>query len=415
MFRPVAISLSPNAEKDDILLALKHLFYPFNFIKGKSIKSLEQWFRNNFKSTSAVSFDSGRASLYAILKGLRIEKGDEVIIQPFTCVALPNAITSIGAKPIYADIEEENFSFNIKDLEKKISEKTKAIIVQHTFGIPQNIKKIVEIAKKHKLFVVEDCAHIINTAWENKLGTFGEAAFFSFGRDKAFSSVCGGMAITNNAELGEKIKNFQKEREFPSFFWTFQQIFHPVAFSLILPLYNFFSLGKVMLVILQKLHLLSMPVSNNEKKGKYLSLSIKRMPNSLADMAYNQLKKHYKFNKKREEISAIYIKEFHDSNLIISYSKKIPFLRFPCLVDGRDEILKRFRKKGIYLGKWYSEIIDPKGSDLNKAYYKKGSCPKAEEIAERILNLPCYPTMRAKDARKIVLLLNKYANQRNKK
>src|SRR5437899_576254 len=83
-------------------------------------------------------------------------------------------------------------------------------IVQHTFGIPTDMEKILALAKKHKLFIVEDCAHTIGGELKNKkLGTFGDASFFSLGRDKAFSSVFGGMAITNSKKTGERLMTFQ--------------------------------------------------------------------------------------------------------------------------------------------------------------------------------------------------------------
>lgn len=412
MEKPIAISLSPNTENEDIFLALKLLFSPWRYFGTDGIESLEKWFKEYFKTSFAVSFNSGRAALYAILNVLKIKKGDEVIIQSFTCVALPNAIIAAGAKPIYVDIKND-LTINLDDLKKKITKKTKAIIVQHTFGIPADITKIVKIGKSKKITIIEDCAHVIGETYKSrKIGIFGKAAFFSFGRDKAFSSVSGGMVITNDQRLGDKLTLFQKELDNPSFFWALQQLFHPIAFYFILPLYNFFSSGKIILVFLQKLHLLSFPVSQKEKEGAKQSFMIKKFSNSLAYLILSQLKKIEKYNQKRKEIGDFYIQNLKGISLIVPYKKSIPFLRFPILIENRDAVMDFFKKQKIYLGKWYSEIVDPKGVILERVFYRKGSCPRAEFIAEKIINLPCYPTMKFLEAEKIISLLIKYVKNR---
>ena len=409
MKRPIAISLSPNAQGKDVWLSFKKIFFPWNYFRGNHVRLLEQWFRQYFNASFAVSFASGRSAFLAILKALDIKEGDEIIIQPFTCVVVPNMIVSIGAKPVYVDIDN-SLTMDTIDLERKITGKTKAIVAQHTFGISSNMEAIFKIAKEYKIPVIEDCAHIIGATYKGKkLGSLGTASFFSFGRDKAFSSVFGGVALTNEELLGKKIRVFQKKQRNPSFFWVMQQLFHPIAFYFILPVYNFFYLGKVILVLFQRLHLLSFPVDSKEKQGKISPDSIKKLPNVLTCLALFQLKRLNEFNKKREEISKIYIKEITNKNIDFPSKNNIPFLRFPVLINNRDEIFDKFKKKGIYLGQWYSNIIDPKGSDLRKINYQRGSCPNAEFIAKRIINLPTYINLKDKDIKKIVKLLNNYA------
>lgn len=402
MSRPIAISLSPNAEKKDVLLALKHIFLPWGFFSNNNVKLLEQWFRQYFKVSYAVSFLSGRAALLSILKALKIKQGDEIIIQSFTCAVVPDMIISLGAKPVYTDINN-SLTMDAEDLEKKITEKTKALILQHTFGASGDLTRILRIAKKHKLYIIEDCAHGVGHFYKNKkLGTFGTASFFSFGRDKAFSSVFGGMAITNSESLGKEIRLFQKRLKNPSFFWIYQQLFHPLAFYFILPLYDFFSAGKVILFLLQKLKLLSFPVAESEKKGKININVIKKLPNPLASLALSQLKKLKQYNKKREDISSIYIKKLDSLNYIFPYKNSGPYLRFPLFTERRADLIKFLKKRKIYIGTWYSNIIDPEGSDFNRIYYKKTLCPKAEYFAKTIINLPTYPTMKASDVKKVI-------------
>ncbi|MDP3988467.1 MAG: DegT/DnrJ/EryC1/StrS aminotransferase family protein [Candidatus Levybacteria bacterium] len=406
MKRPIAISLSPNTQNSDILASLSILFSPWKVIDGDSVRLLEQWFHQFFDASFAVSFVSGRGALYAILKSLGIGEGDEILLQSFTCVAVPNSVIATGAVPIYVDINN-SLTINIKELEKKITQKTKAIIVQHTFGIPADINRIMEIAKKHKIKVIEDCAHSLGIEYlGKKLGSFGDAAFFSFGRDKCFSSVFGGVALTNNETLGKKLQIFQKQQGNIPFFWTIQQLLHPISFFFILPLYNFFSLGKVILVILQSFNLLSFPVTKEEKSAKMSKNLLKRMPNGLAYLAFLQLGKIKNYNKRRKDISKVYLSALDKSEFKIPCQKQLAFLRFPIFSEKRDKIIFSLKRKGIYVGKWYSEVIDPKGVDFEKIYYRAGSCPNAEFLAKRIINLPTYPLMTTKDAKNITEIIN---------
>lgn len=408
----IAISLSPNTKKEDVLLALKLLFSPWRFFEGESIRLLEQWFRQYFDVPYAVSFNSGRSALYAILKTLGISAGDEVIIQSFTCVAVPNSIIWTGATPVYTDIAA-SLTMDPDSLKKKITKKTKAIIAQHTFGIPTDMLPIIDIAKKHNLFIIEDCAHGIGIDYKNKKqGMFSDAAFFSFGRDKAFSSVFGGMVITGSKRFGKKLRTFQRQLRQSSFIWTVRQLLHPLVFSFILPLYDFFSIGKIILVILQKLRILSFPVSYKEKIGKSKPTFVGELPEPLACLALAQIRKIKEFNKHRIDISNYYLNQLKGFDFDIPCKEPIPFLRFPILCQDQDraQVLNFFKKNKIYLGDWYSNIIDPKGVDFSKIGYEKDSCPKASYYAQKIINLPTYPTMTINDAKKVTDLLKKYVS-----
>src|SRR3989338_6812839 len=172
-FKPVSISLSPNKEKDDILLALKLLFKPWQWqsqkpaIAGNSDRRLENEFKSYLGLKNAISFNSGRSALMAILHGLKNGdpflakglEGREILLQAFTCNATANPIIWSGFKPVYVDCNEQTFNINTYDLRKKITPNTKAVLVQHTFGIPANIDEILNICSQYNLILIEDCAH----------------------------------------------------------------------------------------------------------------------------------------------------------------------------------------------------------------------------------------------------------------
>lgn len=410
MKRPLVISLSPNTEKEDVFAALRMFFSPFQYKKGNAIKSLEQLLTTTLATKNVTLFASGRAALFAIFSSMSIGKGDDVLLQAFTCIVVPNAIIASGARPIYVDINKD-LTLDISDLKKKITKKTKAILLQYTFGIPSDITEIEKLAKQHNIFIIEDCAHVLGDTFRGKkLGTFGDAGFYSLGRDKPFSSVFGGIAVTNNDALAEKIKSLHKNLPFPTYRWIAQQLFHPLAFFLILLLYPLGSLGKVFLVFLQKIHALSLPVTAEEKKGKQRKELMKKMPNALAYLALVQLKRMKQFNAHRQLLASYYLSALQNTQYIPVNTSILSYLRFPIVTKNRDAVFRYLKKHGIYLGNWYANTIDPKGSDFVSVFYAKGSCTSAEALADIIINLPTYPTCSLSDAKRIVQLLKTYDN-----
>lgn len=405
MKKLIATALSPNTQKDDIKLAFKLLFSPKIWIKGEAPEILENTFKDWLPAKYAFTFVSGRACLYVILSALNLQKNDEVLLQAFTCAVVPEAILWAGAKPIYVDIDSETLNISLADLEKKITPKSRVLIVQHTFGLPALLPELLAIAKKHHLFIIEDCAHSLGTKFENeKTGTFGDAAFFSFGRDKVISSVWGGMIATNNADLAAKILEFQKKAKYPKKWWLIQQLLHPLILGLIKSTYNFFYLGKIILAALKKLQVISGPVDSQ-------NTSPFKMPNALALLALNQFKKLEKFNNHRRALADLYNRELKDLDFKIipspDKSANHIYLRYTVLTEKADELRKKAKKENIYLGDWYSTAISPPGTDYEKIYYRPESCPVAEKIAPQTLNLPTHINISENDALRIIEFLKK--------
>jgi perosamine synthetase len=382
MIKPISISLSPNTEADDVWLAFRLLFQPWKWGSGKAISGLEQEF-------GGVSFNSGRSAFMAILEGLELEKGDEVLLQAFTCNAVPNPVIWSGFKPVYVDCNEE-YNIDAEDLEKKVSLKSKVVVVQHTFGIAADMDRIMEVCKRHNLILIEDCAHALGATYKgNKVGTFGKAAFFSFSRDKVISSVYGGMAVTNDRGLEQKLRAFQERAGYPATFWVFQQLLHPVLMNIvILPTYSI--IGKYALVALQKLSVLSMAVHRKEKQAEQPGYFPKRMPNALAILAVYQLKKLDRFNAHRREIARIY-----------GPVKEGIYLRYPVQSERAHDIIKKAWKKNILIGDWYTSPLAPAGTNLKAMQYKMGSCPNAERLAKTTYNLPTHIRVSKKQAQQL--------------
>lgn len=422
-FTPISTALLPNAEFDDIKLALK-LFLPWNWNKwrdGEEISELENKFKEYFGVKHAISFSSGRVGLYAILKSLISQypisniQYPEVVTQAYTTIAIPNAIKWAGMNPVYADIKEETYNIDPDKIEAKITPNTKAIIVQHTFGIPAEMDKISEICKRHNLFLIEDCAHSLGAEFGGKkIGAFGGAAFFSFGRDKIISSTSGGMAITNDDELAKKIRNFQNSLGFPPRKWIFRQLAHPLVFWCSLPIYYFFNLGKYFIFFTQKLGLIRRAYSKEEKAGIMDEKFLYKLPNALAVLVLSQFKKLKRFNEHRRKLAEIYQNSFQYDNTYyhtglkvskIQLSGKPVFLYYTIQTECRDELLKFASKNHIILGDWFPGALGPKGINEEKFGYKKGDCPIAEKVGLKSINLPTNVKTAEYDAKKVVAVV----------
>lgn len=404
--RVISASLSPNTEIDDVVAAVKQLCSPLLWKNGKAIGVVETWFRTFLNASTVASFDSGRSALLALLASFGIHRGDEVIVQAFTCVAVPNAVLWSGATPIFADIDA-SLNIDPQVLSKHVTPRTKAIIVQHTFGVAASMDKILSFAKKHKLLVIEDCAHSLGVSYSGKkVGTFGDAAFFSFGRDKVLSSVWGGMAVIHDGderkEARENLKQYQSQLAMPSNAWIAQQLLHPIVFSNIIPLYNS-GIGKLLLVLLQKLHLISFPVTSVELRG-IQPTSAKKYPNALASLMSRQLSKLTRYSNARAEIVSYYATSLKDKGFVFAkHEKNIPLLRFPLFIKNRDVIMRQAKASGMLLGNWFSHVIDPVNCDMTRIGYSMGSCPYAEKVAGEIINLPTRISLA--QARRIVTFL----------
>ncbi len=177
------------------------------YICGKHNKALQEEFAQFCGCKRAVALNSGTDALHLALRALDIGAGDEVITTAFTFVATTEAIGIVGATPIFADIDPDTFNLDWREIESKITPRTKAIIPVHLYGQPANMPKIMEIAKKHNLYVIEDCCQAIGAEIAGqKVGTFGDIGCFSFFPTKNLGAFGdGGMATTNSDAFADRM------------------------------------------------------------------------------------------------------------------------------------------------------------------------------------------------------------------
>lgn len=186
--------------------------------KGKYINEFEERFSKYCGAKHGIACSNGTVAIHLALASLGIKAGDEVIIPTFTMIATVNPVTYTGAKPVLVDSEPKTWNIDSSKIEKKITPKTKAIMVMHTYGHPCDMDPIREIAEKHDLYLLEDAAEAHGAEYKGKkVGALGDAGCFSFYANKILTTGEGGMVVTNDDKIAEMARllrdqAFEKKR-----------------------------------------------------------------------------------------------------------------------------------------------------------------------------------------------------------
>ncbi len=398
----ISISLSPNVQKQDIFLASKLLFSP-NKINGGAIAEFTNKFKEKVGLESAWTLNSGRSALMLLLRSLSLDSDDEVLLQAFSCNAAVNPILWTPAKPVFVDIDD-SYNIDPEDLLRKITAKSKVVIVQHTFGVPARMDEIMKICKEKNLFLIEDCAHSLGAKYKEKtVGTMGDASYFSFGRDKVISCVYGGLLSVKDEKLAKKINEKYEDLEFPSTSWTIQQLLHPILMSFVVKTYAS-GFGKALLVLFQKIGLLSKAVTKGERIGIKPKYFPYKLPDALARLAITQLSRIDEFNEHRNKIASLYEAFFMSSGF--EYTKRNDevnpnFYRFTLRHKKAHDIIKTCWKNNLLIGDFYTSVLIPNGTDLSIFGYQEGSCPRAQIASQETFNLPTHINIGEVDAKYI--------------
>lgn len=187
---------------------------PFSFNGGPIVQKLEKKWSKYYGTRYSISLNSATSCLFASIGALRIGFGDEVIVSPYTMTACAVAPLIYGAIPVFADVEKDTGCIDPASIEKKITKRTKAIILVHQFGFPANMKKILEIAKRKNIKIIEDCAQAHGAKYRGKLvGTFGDIGIFSLNVNKTIQSGEGGICITNSKEISKRLRLIRNHGE----------------------------------------------------------------------------------------------------------------------------------------------------------------------------------------------------------
>lgn len=409
----VFIGSIPNNTEEDLKI-VKELLKNSNKAKG-SRKILQNEFEKEFPSHNIFLFNRGREAFSFFFKNIPLTENDEVIVQAFTCVAVVAPILWSNAKPVYVDIDKDTLNINFENLRKAISDKTKVIIIQHTFGNladMEAIRKIVEEvnrkrSRERKILIVEDCAHLFST--ENNLGKYSDAFLFSFAQDKAISCTQGAMIavrknFANSQLLQKDFKNVPELKKKDAFYnaryislWSKIKKYY---FIMNIPKLHF-SVGKFLILFFRALGLIKKQASQNS----LTYTGIYKLSDIQAFLLLPQLSSIKEINNHRSHIFTLFSQGLKEEFRFLS--KYEPLLRYPVLLSNHKQIKEELKLKNIIVGRWYTSPIFPlEWKDLSKVLYTKGSCPVAEYCCENILNLPMNLEVTDEVARDIVWILN---------
>ena len=200
--------LSATLRMADVILAARALMHPGTRSGGEGLQRLARSVKARFSVAHAGFYMGGRASLCAVVRALGLTPGDEVLIPAFTCQCVVNALRYEGIEPVYVDIELDTYGMDASLVERALTGKTRAILIQHTFGMPgRDLENLLALARGRGLYVIEDCAHATGGRWRGKLlGTLGDIGFFSSERSKIINTIHGGFVITDNPEIGRRLE-----------------------------------------------------------------------------------------------------------------------------------------------------------------------------------------------------------------
>ena len=196
----------------DAARALALAARPRRLIDGPAIERYESELARRVGAEFAVSFAAGRIALYGMLRHLGVGAGDEVIVPLPTHIVVTNAVKYLGATPVYADCRMTDFNVDPERAAALIGPNTKAMLVQHTFGIPGDMEALLALAGEHGVPLIEDCVHALGATWRGRpVGGIGAAGFFSTEETKIISTTMGGAGVTSDPQLAEGLRAFQRE------------------------------------------------------------------------------------------------------------------------------------------------------------------------------------------------------------
>jgi len=387
----------------DCLVALRYLVDPRQLVQGPAIAEYEQAFASLIGVRYAYSFCHGRVGLYGLLCGLGIGPGDEVLLQVPTHIVVANAIRFTGATPIYVDCCLDTYNIDLEQAEQRITPRTKALVLQHTFGIPVDLDAALNLVRRHGLTLIEDCVHALGATYDGRpVGSFGHAAFFSSEETKTISTTMGGMVVTDDAALAAQLAAFQ-QRCAPQSWWQ------AASYLLKLVLYHWMTephvhqYTRAIYEFFGKRNPLPQPTSDEETKGSRPANYEQRFSNGQAAIASRQLRRLETNVAHRRATAMAYSAQLSEQGFDVPHPParaQSSFVRYPVWVDD-PEMTRRVVARYATVGTWFSsvleEAISPACGD-----YEMGSCLRAEKAARHLINLPTNPRINEQDIEMIV-------------
>ena len=381
----------PNIGNDEIS-------YLSKVLKSKWIGTgpITQKFEDNFKkykkTKHAVSVNSCTAALHLSLICMNLKKGDEIITTPMTFASTINSIVLAGAKPVLADIEKDTFNIDPKKIEEKITKKTKGIMIVHLAGLPCKINLIKKLAKKNRLFLIEDCAHSIESTYNKiPLGNFGITGCFSFYSTKNLTTGEGGMIISNNKKIADRLKLLRLhglskdawKRNLPAAVKFTDRFEHydvkEIGFK-----YNLTDMNSAIGIIQLK------KIEKNWKKRKKIFFNYYK---NLKDLPVT-------FQKLETDIKN-FKHAFHLCIIKLESKNKL-----------RDQLAIYLKKNKIGVGITYRSVTDM--TIFKKKFsWNNSTCKISKNLGDNLISLPIYPDLKDKEIKYICEKIREFFKKKN--
>jgi perosamine synthetase len=404
IFRYEVFSFIQNTPK------LEDIKYSKTFIHNQNEDCLieyEKLYASEIGKGEALAFASARMAFYSLMKHLRIGTGDEVIIPAFTCSVMINAIIKTGATPIFCDIDRETFGTDPESVKKVISEKTKMVIAQHTFGYPCEVDKIKLVAQQAQAFVLEDCALSLGTIYKGtSLGDLADAAIFSTDHAKPINTLIGGVLYSKNKNLMKDLR--AKQSSLPNLsiskqkaIWRRLKLESKFNNSKSQRVIRILDLVAPILYKLSKRERAFLDGDNNPKTDITTYPYPARFPQFLAYIGIQQLKAwSYVKDERKKNLSNLLSVLLNFESLpvfprtVIELKDSIVPLRLAWIDLQKGNLNKKLSSFLAIEQFWFRKPIIGSNFELVEFGYFPGSCPVAEEISRSIINLPILDNQR---------------------
>jgi dTDP-4-amino-4,6-dideoxygalactose transaminase len=352
----------------------------------------------------------GRVALASILRALGIRPGDHVALQAFTCVAVPEGIVAAGAKPLWVDVARRSYTIDPEDLRRRLTPQVRAIVVQHTFGIPSDLTRVLAIAQERHLPVIEDCAHALGSLWRGRpVGTWGDAAFFSFEAGKPVFAGIGGAAVAASRAVTQEIQRDHAALSEPSLFTQAQLLAMWIAHAMFYRPSTYWTVRRVFRAF----------VAAGLVRGNYNDVDPAAAPARDFELTMGPVQRAVLRRGLRDlsgliahrrRVAAEVLQRVHNPSLTIpspSPDADPVYARLPFLAEDRAALLAAAAAARVELAQFYSTPVHPlRGVGLAKLGYDSGSCPNAEWVADRVVSLPTGRGMGGSSLERAVALLN---------
>ena len=334
----------------------------------------------------------GRVALYALLKAAGVKSGHEVIIPGFTCVVVPNAVLYTGATPVFVDIQRTSLNPAFTDIRAAVTENTRVIILQNTFGLSSDLELITKWAKSKGILTFEDCTHGFGGVYQGKPnGTFCDAAFFSTQWNKPFSTGIGGFSAVFNQSLLSNLEEVNKTLIQPSWFEDTVLLLLISSRKLFLSPVTYYYLRKIYR-LLSKFNLTIGSSSGDELKDTVMPASyFKAMGKTQVNAGIHEMKSLDRILSLRKQNALLFTQKLAQHgkyHVSPELHQNHSFLKYPVLVTNKRKFEKLAQSERIELGDWFVSPIHPVEKDFEKWRLSSKNIPVATEISRHILNLP---------------------------